>query len=139
MPRIVPIAMSIALCALAMLTASAQQLHQPATPAQPVVQDRDSGVGPRLKAAQSTPPVIPADPGQRPPATAPIPSTGPSVPRPVRTPVEPIEPDRRDAPRQVLDEKGRLVPGAVQVSPTRAYEPATGRYFQTMPRPEPPC
>lgn len=124
------------LLALAMNPAFAQQLQQQRPTNQITPLPQNTGVGPQLKPAQSTPPgTIPANPSQRPRSVESIPSTGPSVPAPARIDVKPVEPAARSAPKQVLDERGRLVPGAVQVSPTQAYDPATGRYFQTMPAP----
>jgi hypothetical protein len=128
---------AIALSILAIAPASSQQLQQPVqqpiTPATP----QNTGVGPRLNGARpGQPPTVPANPSQRPASSDPIPSEGPSKPA-AKSAIKPVEPVERNAPRQVLDEKGRLVPNAVQVSPNRAYDPATGRYFQTMPTPRP--
>lgn len=125
-----------ALSTLLLAPVPAQQLQPPTQGTQPAPQG--TGIGPRLNTARPTPPSsIRANPSQRPPTIAPIPSTGPSVPPPVKIEAKPIEPAARNAPKRVLDEQGRLVPGALQVSPTRAYDPATGRYFQTVPVPVP--
>ena len=139
MTRIFSLAAAIALSTLAIVPASSQQLQQPVqqpiTPATPPAQD--AGVGPRLNGARpGQAPTVPANPSQRPPSSDPIPSEGPSKPA-AKTAIKPVEPVERSAPAQVLDDKGRLVPNAVQVSPNRAYDPATGRYFQTTPTPRP--
>ena len=133
---IVSVAAMTALLSLAGAPAFAQQLQRPVTPASSPVQG--TGIGPQLKTAQPAPSSsIPANPGQRPQSSAPIPSTGPSVPPPTKAVAEPVESVERTAPKQVRDDKGRYVPGAIQVSPTRAYDPASGRYFPTMPAPKP--
>jgi hypothetical protein len=139
MTRIFSMATMMALSTLAIAPASSQQLQQPVqqpiTPATPPAQD--TGVGPRLNGTRpGQPPAVPANPSQRPPASDPIPSEGPSRPA-ARSVIKPVEPVERNVPTQVLDDKGRLVPGAVKISPDRAYDPATGRYFQTMPTPRP--
>jgi hypothetical protein len=138
MTRIFSMATMIVLSTLAIAPASSQQLQQPVqhpiTPATPPAQD--AGVGPRLNAQPGQPPTVPASPSQRPPSSGPIPSEGPSKPA-AKAAIKPVEPAERSAPTQVLDDRGRLVPGAVKVAPNRAYDPATGRYFQTMPTPRP--
>lgn len=132
------IALSIlVLSTAAIAPASSQQLQQPVqqpiTPTTP----QDTGVGPRLNGTRpGQPPTVLSNPAQRPPSSDPIPSEGPSKPA-AKAAIRPVEPVERSAPKQVLDDKGRLVPNAVQVSPNRAYDPATGRYFQTTPTPRP--
>lgn len=137
MTRSFSLTTAIALSILVIAPASSQQLQQPVqqpiTPATP----QDTGVGPRLNGTRpGQPSTVPANPSQRPPSSDPIPSEGPSKPA-ARSAIKPVEPVVRSAPTQVLDDKGQLVPGAVQVSPNRAYDPATGRYFQTTPTPRP--
>lgn len=110
----------------AMLPASAQSLQQ-ATPAP------SNGIGTLMQAARPTPPAtIPSQLGQRPAASTPISATGPSVVVPQKIVAPSPDPAKR-LPGRVFDANGRPVQGAVQVSPTRAYDPATGRYFQTPP------
>lgn len=137
MTRIVFIAVLAGLSTLALVPLWAQQPQQsPIQGTQPTPQG--VGVGPRLNTMRPAPPsVIPADPSQRPLSTGAIPSTGPSVPPRFEIEAKPVEPTVRNAPKPVLDEQGRLVPGAVRIAPTRAYDPATGRYFQTIPTPAP--
>jgi hypothetical protein len=137
MTRIFPLATAIALSILATAPASSQQLQQPVQQPVTPTTPQNNGVGPRLNGTRpGQAPAVPADPSQRPPSSDPIPSEGPSRPA-ARSAIKPVEPVERSAPAQVLDDNGRLVPGAVKVSPNRAYDPATGRYFQTMPTPRP--
>ena len=133
MTRIFSMATMIALSTLAIAPASSQQLQQPVQQPVTPTTPQNTGVGPRMNSARpGQPPTVPANPSQRPSTSDPIPSEGPSKPA-ARSAIKPVEPVERSAPAQVLDDKGRLVPNAVQVSPNRAYDPATGRYFQTMP------
>ena len=89
--------------------------------------------GPRLAAPPSTPPPIRSAPQQRPPASAPIRSVGPSQPRAIPTPGAPDARPATASAAPVRDLQGRPVPGAVPLSPTQALDPATGRTIQTLP------
>lgn len=111
---------------LAVLPAASQSLQQ-ATPVP------GNGIGAPMQAARPTPPAtIPSQLGQRPAASTPISATGPSIVVPQKIVAPSPDPAKR-LPGRVFDANGRPVQGAVQVSPTRAYDPATGRYFQTPP------
>lgn len=71
---------------------------------------------------------IPADPGQRPRSTSPVPSEGPAKLLPVEAPQARV-PD--PAPTRVFDASGRPLDGMLRVGPERAFDPATGRYYRT--------
>jgi hypothetical protein len=78
------------------------------------------------------PSAIPSDPDQRATSPSTIPSAGPARQVPVEKPkTAPLPPTR------VLDDRGQPIPNAIRATPTRAYDPATGRYYET-PRTETP-
>jgi hypothetical protein len=123
------------LLAFVMAPARSQQLQPPPPLAKPA-QPSPKGVGPQLQKPQAMQPVkVPDSPGQRPQSSSPIPDAGPAKPvavEPARPASQPTRPPRQ--PTQALDATGRPVRGLIQVSPSRAYDPATGRYYWTTPR-----
>lgn len=134
MPRIIAIA---SILAVALLSAAATSVQaQSLQPSSPYAPPPPMPAAPTSNAAQ--PAVISSDPGQRAATTSPIQSSGPSRPTPM-TNAAGIPSGTTAMPVQtVRDARGQVVPGAVQVAPNRAYDPATGGYIQTTP-PAPPA
>ena len=108
-------------CALVLATGPAwsQQIRQP----------EPWGVQPAPRPVQ--PQVIPANPGQRPRPTSPVPSEGPAKLLPVPPPQVRTVPDPEPLPTRVFDASGRPLSGMLRVAPNRAFDPATGRYYRT--------
>lgn len=133
MQRIVIPAIVGTLMAITAAPAWSQQLQQP----QPLVSPPAAlhkGIGPELAQPQVTPPpVVPSSPDQRPQSSSPIKSVGPAQMVPIQPARQQSEPEQANPPKQVLDAAGKPVPGLIQVSPNRAYDPATGRYYWTTP------
>lgn len=106
--------------------AIAQQLLQPAIPANKPVPTQ-TGTGPQLKQAQPAQvPKVATDPNQRPQSSSPIPSAGPAKQVPAEQTAR-----ARKTPANLLDSAGKPVNGMIQVAPNRVYDPATGRYHWT--------
>lgn len=106
------------------LPAAAQQLQRPQPAPSPAA----------APASTPAPTAVPATPAQRARQPAPVPSAGPArsvqplaAPTPMPTPTD-----------AVRDAQGRVIPGAREVVPGRAVDPATGETFRTEPssRPE---
>ena len=117
----------VLLVGFASAPAVSQRLQQPAVPAAKPA-PAQAGAGPQLK--QSRPmqaPRVPADPGQRPQSSNPIPGTGPAK----QVPAGQAAATAGKSPANVLDANGRPVNGMVQVAPNRVYDPTTGRYHWT--------
>src|SRR3546814_4698728 len=74
---------------------------------------------------------IPANPGQRPRSTSPVPGEGPAKLLPVQPPQVRTVPDPEPLPTRVFDASGRPLSGMLRVAPNRAFDPATGRYYRT--------
>src|SRR5690606_24987557 len=74
---------------------------------------------------------IPADPGQRPRSTSPVPSEGPAKLLPVQPPHVRTVPDPAPQPTPQFDASGRPLVRLLRVAPNRAFDPATGRYYRT--------
>src|SRR3546814_20175488 len=74
---------------------------------------------------------IPANPGQRPRSTSPVPGEGPAKLLPVQPPQVRTVPDPEPLPTRVFDASGRPLSGMLRVAPHRAFDPATGRYYRT--------
>lgn len=111
------------LLALAAGPLAAQQLQRP----QPA---------PNPAAVPSSTPAatgVPATPTQRVRQPTPVPQSGPA------RSVQPAsaQPTPRTAPAAVRDAQGRVIPGAREVVPGRAVDPATGGTFRTEPVPRP--
>ena len=116
-----------------MPTLHAQSLVQPpASPAVRLPAETTSGNrGAQLQQVQPAP-AVSSDPAQRPAASAPVPDKGPANVQPIaKKPVQPLP--AVPTPATVIDANGKPVRGALQVSPNRVYDPATGRYYQTTP------
>lgn len=116
MARLSPLLFTCAL-ALAMGPAWSRQIGQP--------EPRGVQSAPQPVQRQA----IPADPGQRPRSTSPVPSEGPAKLLPVEPPQVRTVPD--PAPTRVFDASGRPLDGMLRVGPERAFDPATGRYYRT--------
>ena len=121
-----------------MPTLHAQSLIQPpASPAVRLPAETTSGNRGQLQQLQQVQQVQPApavlsDPEQRPAARTPVPDKGPANAQPTtKKPVQPLP--AVPMPATVIDANGKPVRGALQVSPNRVYDPATGRYYQTTP------
>ena len=115
-----------------MPTLHAQSLMQPpASPAVRLPAETTSGNRGQLQQVQPAPAVL-SDPEQRPAARTPVPDKGPANAQPTaKKPVQPLP--AVPMPATVIDANGKPVRGALQVSPNRVYDPATGRYYQTTP------
>ena len=113
-------------CTLALAAGSAwsQQVRQPEPWG---VQTAPRPVQPQVNRPQ----VIPANPGQRPRPTKPVPSEGPAKLLPGQPPQARTVPDPAPQPTRVFDASGRPLVGMLRVAPNRAFDPATGRYYQT--------
>lgn len=83
----------------------------------------------------STPPpaAVPATPTQRARQPVPVPPSGPARPATPASTAPPAPP----SPAAVRDAQGRVIPGAREVVPGRAVDPATGETFRTEPVPRP--
>ncbi len=109
--------------ALGIVPAAAQTLQRP-DPTPP------AGTAPATSPAPGTVPAAPAQrarPAPAIPETGPAPAVAPAVPTPSRPPV-------RD---DVRDFQGRPLPGAREVVPGRAVDPATGQDVRTRPATRP--
>src|SRR3546814_18376136 len=73
---------------------------------------------------------MPANPGQRPRSTSPVPGEGPAKLLPVQPPQVRTVPDPAALPTRVFDAGGRPLSGMLRVAPNRAFDPATGRYYR---------
>jgi hypothetical protein len=114
---------------LAVLPAASQQLQQPRP--RPVATPPDA-----LPASPSDrrPAPLPSDPGQRPPSASPVPSEGPAKLLPPTPPATPrVEPEDSASPTGVFDASGRPLNRLRRVAPNRAFDPRTGRFYETTP------
>lgn len=119
--RAIPLAL-LAIVSCGIAAPAAAQLAAP----QPPTQTRTAA--PPVQRA----PALPSTPAQRPLDATPIRSTGPSTPPAAPTVATP-QPPVSATSVPVRDAQGRTVHGAVRVSPTRAWDPARGRYVETRP------
>lgn len=111
------------LLALAAGPLAAQQLQRPQPAANPAA----------VPSITPAPAAVPTTPTQRVRQPTPVPQAGP-----VRTVTPAPAPARPPAvPAAVRDAQGRVIPGAREVVPGRAVDPATGETFRTEPVPRP--
>ncbi|WP_394001041.1 hypothetical protein ACF3M1_12295 [Luteimonas sp. WGS1318] len=113
------------LLVLASAPAASQQLQRPQPAPSPAA----------TPSSTPAPTVVPATPTQRARQPAPIPQSG--LARPTTGPPSPVQPLTPTTPTQVRDAQGRVVPGAREIVPGRARDPATGQEFRTDPVPRP--
>jgi len=133
MQRVIPLAMVGVMLVFTMASASSQQLQQP-TPLATKPAAQDNGIGPQLKAAQATKPAeVSGSLDQRSQASSPIPSAGPAELMPAEPAAPQLDLAKPIQPKRILDATGNPVEGTIQVSPDRAYDPATGQYYLTTP------
>lgn len=133
MQRILSLAITGVLLALASAPASSQQLQQP-TPLSPEPPKQGKGIGPQLNQSPVTlPPAIPSNPNQRPQSSSPIPSAGPAKQVPTELATPQFDPTKTSQPEKVPDATDKPVRGLIQMAPDRFYDPATGRYYKRAP------
>ena len=109
--------------ALAAGPVAAQQLQRPQPASNPAA----------VPSSTPAPAAVPATPTQRVRQPAPVPQTGHArTTQPATAPMSMPAP-----PARVRDAQGRVIPGAREVVPGRAVDPATGETFRTDPVPRP--